>query len=223
MRVGSVGHLRLFCCFSSSSPVLPRESLVALSGNEHEPPCFAASVPSRPCLLLLGWFFSVIAKQTTCTQILVLLSFGGKLVQNNHYSNEFIRLFIKPWLGACSEQAAENHVKTPAWRNPIESRQMLNKQTDTERIVFQVVPTCPAGNKQAVGASDWWEKIFIEWSDSDWGPEDGEGARRATVRAVLRVQGAQRRRWARRLRTSEKWGLTRGVTLIDSPGPRGLC
>ena len=61
----------------------------------------------------------------------------GKPVQNNHYSNEFIRLFIKTWLGACSEQAAEDHVRPlPGGTQTLSSRQMLNKQTDTERLVF---------------------------------------------------------------------------------------
>lgn len=124
---------------SAALPVLPRESPVALSGNVCELPCFAASVPFSSLSLTSWLVFSCncLQNKPLAPKSLSCCPLVGKPVQNNHYSNEFIRLFIKPWLGACSEQAAENHVRPlPGGTQTLSSRQMLNKQTDTERLVF---------------------------------------------------------------------------------------
>lgn len=128
MRVGGVDILRLFCCFSSSSPVLPRESPVALSGNEHEPPCFAASVPfSRPVSYsLAGFSCNCLQNKPLTPKSLSCCPLVGKLVQNNHYSNEFISLFIKPETEPVL-RAAWSLIKTLPGRNT------THEQTDVKQ------------------------------------------------------------------------------------------
>lgn len=138
--------------------MLPRESPVALSGNEHEPPCFAASVPFSSLSLTPWLVFSCncLQNKPLAPKSLSCCPLVGKLVQNNHYSNEFIRLFIKPWLGACSEQAAENHVKTPAWRNtnPIEQTDVKQANRHRKDSFFRLYLRVLLEINRAVGASD---------------------------------------------------------------------
>lgn len=124
--------------------------------------------------------------------------------------------FIKTWLGACSEQAAENHVKTPAWgnTNPIEQTDVKQANRHRKDRFFRLyLMLVLLEINRAVGASDWWEKIFIEWS-GQWLRPGGWKDRRVTVRAALRVQGAQRRRVGAACWGQARNGVwTRGVTL----------
>lgn len=124
---------------SAALPVFPRASPIALSGRVCEHPCFASFCPFFIPVSTSWLVFSCncLWNKPLAPKSLSYCPLVGKPVQNNHYSDEFIRLFIKPWLGACSEKAAENHVRPlPGGTQTLSSRQMLNKQTDTERIVF---------------------------------------------------------------------------------------
>lgn len=126
---------RLFCC-PPSVPETARLPSVVMCVNIHALP---ASVPLSSLSLATWLVFSCncLWNKPLAPKSLSYCPLVGKPVQNNHYSDEFIRLFIKPWLGACSEKAAENHVRPlPGGTQTLSSRQMLNKQTDTERIVF---------------------------------------------------------------------------------------
>ena len=92
---------------SAALPVLPRESVVALSGNVRELPCFAASVPFSS-LLLLGCFFPVIASETNHLHpnpCLVVLWWG----------NQFKTIIIP--------MSSFAYLLKPGWE-PVQSRQL---------------------------------------------------------------------------------------------------